>query len=136
MVVDASAVVDLLLGNERGRRVLEYLKDEPDGDFCAPDLLDVEVVQAFRRLAGNHGVPEARAAGALELLTRLPIDRRTTGPLTPRMWALRHNLTAYDAAYVALAETLECPLLTCDGALKRAAGHRARVILIGPTPAG
>lgn len=130
MVLDASAVIEWLLGSARGAAVAAALEEDPDGVFQAPDLLDAEVVQVFRRLARTGVVPERRAAGAVALLARLPVDRRPTLPLVPRMWALRDNLTAYDAAYVALAEALDCALLTCDARLGDAPGHGAQVRVV------
>lgn len=62
---------------------------------------------------------------------RLPVDRRPALPLLPRMWALRENLTAYDAAYVALAEALDCALLTCDARIWDPPGHGAEVRVVG-----
>jgi predicted nucleic acid-binding protein len=127
MVLDASAVVEWLLGSERGDAVVTQLQDDPDGAFFAPDLLDVEVVQTFRRLALSGAVSDVRATGAVELLQALPVERRPTGILVPRIWMLRNNLSAYDAAYVALAEALDCPLLTCDARIAEAPGHGAKV---------
>jgi len=131
MVLDASAVVEWLLGSERGDAVAEQLIDDPDGAFFAPDLLDIEILQAFRRLARSGAVSSARATGAVELLQALPVERRSAGILVSRIWALRGNLSAYDAAYVALAEALDCPLLTCDARIADAPGHGARVRVVG-----
>jgi len=131
MVLDASAVVEWLLGSERGAAVVAALEADPDGVFFAPDLLDVEVVQVFRRLARTAVVSDGRAADSIALLERLPVDRRPALPLLPRMWALRQNLTAYDAAYVALAEALDCALLTCDARIRDAPGHVAEVRVVG-----
>ena len=130
MVLDASAVVEWLMGSERGDAVVAQMLDDPDGSFFAPDLLDVEVVQAFRRLARSGAVSDARATGAVELLEVLPVERRSAGILVSRMWTLRDNLSAYDAAYVALAEALDCPLLTCDARSADAPGHRAKVRVV------
>lgn len=131
MVVDASAVVEWLMGTEKGEAVAREMAGDSDGLFFAPDLLDVEVVQAFRRMAHARVMTEDRTSAAVALLPALPIDRRSAGILVPRMWALRDNLTAYDAAYVALAEALGCPLLTCDKRCAEAPGHGAEVRLIG-----
>lgn len=131
MVLDASAVVEWLLGSDRGVAVAGALGDDPDGVFLAPDLLDAEVVQVFRRLERAGSVSESRAAASIQLLERLPVDRRPTLPLVPRVWALRENLTAYDATYVALAEALACPLLTCDARIRDAPGHGARIRVVG-----
>ena len=130
MVLDASAVVEWLVGSERGDAVVAEMLDDPDRSFFAPDLLDVEVVQAFRRMARSGTISDARATGAVELLEALPVERRPARILVPRMWTLRDNLTAYDAAYVALAEALDCPLLTCDARCANAPGHRAKVRVV------
>ncbi|MCH7532711.1 MAG: type II toxin-antitoxin system VapC family toxin [Gemmatimonadetes bacterium] len=130
MVLDASAVVEWLMGSERGDAVVAQMLDDPDGSFFAPDLLDVEVVQAFRRLARSGAVSDARATGAVELLDALPVERHSAGILVSRMWTLRDNLSAYAAAYVALAEALDCPLLTCDARSADAPGHRAKVRVV------
>ena len=130
MVVDASAVVEWLMGSERGDVVVAQLLADPDGEFFAPDLLDVEVVQAFRRLARTGRVADARVTGAIELLEVLPVERCPAGILVPRMWTLRDNLSAYDAAYVSLAEALDCPLLTCDARRADAPGHQANVRVV------
>ena len=130
MVLDASAVVEWLMGSERGDAVVAQMLDDPDGSFFAPDLLDVEVVQAFRRLARSGAVSDARATGAVELLDALPVERHSAEILVSRMWTLRDNLSAYAAAYVALAEALDCPLLTCDARSADAPGHRAKVRVV------
>jgi len=130
MVLDASAVVEWLLGSERGEAVGTQLLDDSDGAFFAPDLLDVEVVQAFRRLAQSGAVSDVRATGAVELLQALPVERPSAAILVPRIWALRNNLSAYDAAYVALAEALDCALLTCDARIADAPGHGAKVRVV------
>jgi predicted nucleic acid-binding protein len=95
----------------------------------APHLLDVEVAQALRRLVqqGERGQADARVA--LEELSALDLERHPHEPLLDRIWALRKNLTAYDATYVALAEALDAILLTCDGRLARAPGLGRRVEL-------
>ncbi|MDP2955711.1 MAG: type II toxin-antitoxin system VapC family toxin [Longimicrobiales bacterium] len=130
IVADTSAVVELLLGGTRGRMVEAHLLDERDR-IQAPALLDAEVVQALRRLVATGVMGQARGAAAVEIFRDLPISRHFMSPLIPRMWELRPNLTAYDAAYVALAEALACPLLTFDHRIAGAPGHRARVLVPG-----
>lgn len=131
MVLDASAVVELLLGSQRGEAVTEAVREAgAESRLHAPDLMDVEVAQVFRRHSARGVLPEARAAAALELLQRLPVTRHPSRILLPRVWALRENLTAYDGAYIALAEALAAPLLTCDGRLARAPGHGASVVAV------
>lgn len=131
MVLDASAVAELLLGSQRGEAVVAAVRDAgAESRLHAPDLMDVEVAQVFRRHAAGNVLREARAAAAVELLQRLPIRRHPSRILLPRIWALRENLTAYDGAYIALAEALDAPLLTCDGRLARAPGHGAVVVTV------
>ncbi len=117
IVIDASAVVELLLGGRRARAVRQVIGVV---NPAAPDLLNAEVISAFRRFEAT-GVIEARRAGeAILRLADAPIERLTTQHLSLDVWRLRHNLTSYDATYVALAAALDCPLLTADGGMARA----------------
>lgn len=129
IVLDASAVVELLMGGARGEVVLPWLDDE-EGEIHAPGLVDPEVAQVFRRLVRSGTVTRSRGMVSVELVQELGIHRHPERPLLPRIWALRENLTAYDAAYVALAEALECPLVTFDRSLRDAPGTRVEVILL------
>jgi predicted nucleic acid-binding protein len=92
-------------------------------------VLDLEVAQVLRRYCAFEGLPASRALVALEDLAAMDIYRYSHAVLLDRIWELRANLTAYDAAYVALSELLDAPLLTMDARLARASGHRARVTL-------
>lgn len=131
MVLDASAVVELLLGGPRGEAVAAAVRATgAEGQLHAPDLLDVEVAQVLRRYATQGVLSEARGAAALQMLATFPATRHPGRVLLPRIWALRENLTAYDAAYVALAEALDAPLLTCDVRLARSPGHGARILSV------
>jgi predicted nucleic acid-binding protein len=96
----------------------------------APALIDLEVAQVLRRYVGRGDIAEPRARVSIDLLVRFPMERYSHEPLLPRIWALRGNMTAYDAAYVALAEGLRAPLVTCDAKLAAAPGVRAPVELI------
>jgi predicted nucleic acid-binding protein len=116
IVVDASAVVELLLGGRRAEVVLPWFEQD-EGGVHAPGLLDVEVAHVLRRLVMTGTMEASRGKASLELLQELPVTRHPERPLLPRVWALRENLTAYDAVYAALAEALECPLLTFDSSL-------------------
>jgi predicted nucleic acid-binding protein len=129
IVLDASALVELLLGTELGRSVGARIADPALG-LHTPHLADVEVTQALRRYAREGSLPADSAAAALAELRSLDLERHSHEPLLDRVWALRANLTAYDAVYVALAEALAAPLLTCDARLARAPGLRARVELV------
>jgi predicted nucleic acid-binding protein len=125
IVLDASAIIDLLLGVGRAARVEARIRDDPS--MHAPGLLDVEVAQVLRRLTASGAVSEDRGRRALATLADFSIRRYPHDPLLTRIWRLRAQLTAYDAAYVALAEVLDAPLLTRDARLGRATGHRAKV---------
>lgn len=129
IVLDASAVVELLLGTELGRSIAIRIADPALG-LHAPHLVDVEVVQALRRYVQEGDLDQGTARGALEDLHSLDIVRHAHEPLLDRVWTLRENLTAYDAVYVALAEALDAILLTCDGKLARAPGVAGRVELV------
>jgi predicted nucleic acid-binding protein len=132
IVLDASALVELLLGTPRGQAV-GWRIDDPALALHVPHLADVEVTQVFRRYVRDGQLDEAGAARALADLRDLDLQRHAHEPLLDRVWALRRNFTAYDAVYVALAEVLDTVLVTCDGRLARAPGAARRVELI-PAP--
>lgn len=131
IVLDASAVVELLLGGRRAEAVLPWIEAH-EGELHAPGLIDVEVTQAIRRLEDAGAMTSARSKASIELLQELPVSRHSQTPLLPRIWQLRHNLTAYDGAYVGLAEALGCPLVTCDNALATVPGVGVRVEVVQP----
>ncbi|HWD28364.1 MAG TPA: type II toxin-antitoxin system VapC family toxin [Rhizomicrobium sp.] len=129
IVVDASAVVESLLGMPSAPAV-EAVMFASHQTLHAPHLVDVEVAQVVRRMVAHGGVDRERGLAALEQLIDLRVHRYPHYALLPRIWELRNNLTAYDAAYVALAEALNAPLLTRDRRLAAAAGHRAKIELV------
>jgi predicted nucleic acid-binding protein len=129
VVLDASAGVELVLQTSRGELIAGRLRD-PVERLHAPHLVDIEVVQTVRRLLLARRLLIPNAEQALEDFSLLPIERHAHKPLLPRIWSLRNLLSAYDALYVALAEALACPLLTCDGRLARARGHTAQIELV------
>jgi predicted nucleic acid-binding protein len=129
IVVDASAVLELVLDTEAGRRVAERLL-VPSEALHAPHLLDVEVTQAVRRYVASRDLQPAKGRQAIADLLDLPVARHPHTVLLPRAWELRRSISAFDAMYVALAEALDAPLLTRDGRLSRSHGHRARVVLV------
>lgn len=125
-VVDASALIEALLRTALGERCAERLL-RPGDALYAPHLLDVEVMQVLRRYARRGDLPDARGREALRDFADFPLTRCSHEPLVERIWELRDSLSAYDAAYVALAEALDAPLVTCDARLARTRGHNARI---------
>lgn len=126
IVLDASVVVELLTNGAMADAIRHELAGSGES-FLVPHLIDVEVVSALRRLAGGKRIDAHRTAEFLEGLAALPAERYSHTPLTGRIWELRHNFTAYDATYIALAEATGSVLYTCDEKLRN--GHRARVVL-------
>jgi predicted nucleic acid-binding protein len=130
IVLDASAAVALITdrpldsANAVRARLLA-----PGTRPCAPHLIDLEVAQTLRGFVRRGELSIEHAARALQDFAELSLNRYVHHPLIPRIWQLRENLTAYDAAYVALAEALDAPLLTRDVRLSRAP-HRARVEIV------
>ena len=129
IVLDASALVEVLLNRPSAKRLAQRLRD-PDEALHVPHLIDLEIAQTLRRYQAMGEMSPLRAGQALLAFLHMPLERHAHWPFLDRIWALRRNLTAYDAAYVALAEALEAPLLTCDRALASAPGHRAVIELI------
>ena len=128
IVVDASVVVTALGDDGRdGQAARERLAG---ARLAAPQLIEIEVLSAWRRLAAAGRLEERRADLARADLRSLPIDRVPHAPLLDRCWALRTNLTVYDAAYVALAELLDVPLLTADARLAATPGPRCVIEVV------
>jgi predicted nucleic acid-binding protein len=128
IVLDASAAVDWLLQTPAGQRIENriYSRNET---LHTPHFLDLEVTQVLRRLARQGVVPVHRADEAVHDLLDLRINRYAHFVLLPRIWQLRHNFSAYDAAYIVLAEELGAALVTRDGRLASASGHAASIEL-------
>ena len=129
IVVDASAVLEVLLNTPAAARIAHRLFAEGE-TLHAPHLLDLEVAEVLRRYARTGELDARRGSQALDDLGDLPLVRYPHEILLPRVWELRDNLTAYDAAYVALAEALEARLLTRDAALAARRVYRARVEVV------
>ena len=129
IVVDASAVAEVLL-KQAGAGAVERRVHDMRQTLHAPHLIDVEVAHVIRRYAARGEVDGERGRLALDALADFPVHRYPHAFLLPRIWALRHNLSAYDAAYVALAESLDAPLVTRDRRLAASSGHRARIELL------
>jgi len=126
IVVDASALIEVLLNTPSGARITERLFDGQE-TLHAPCLLDIEVAQVLRRFSLAGELNASRGLQAIEDLSDFPLSRYPHDLFLPRIWELRHNVTAYDAAYIALAEALDAPLLTRDARLASAAGHHATI---------
>jgi predicted nucleic acid-binding protein len=126
IVVDASALLEVLLRTGTGARVEDRLLGGGQS-IHAPHLIDVEVAQVLRRYAATGTMSAARGLEALTDLADFALNRYSHEILLPRMWELRENVTAYDAAYLALAEVLVAPLVTCDARLAASPRHTAKV---------
>lgn len=130
LVVDASGLLEAIVARDPAPGLVERLAR--DGDLHAPHLIDIEILHALQRLTATGELSDERATDALADFRDLPLVRYPHVGLSDRIWQLRHNLTAYDAAYVVLAEALQVPLITCDRRLSDAPGHAAQVELFGP----
>ena len=128
IVLDASAIVELLLDTAAGRRV-STLIDDPALALHVPHLVDVEVTGALRRIVRDGSLDAEEAEAALDDLRALDLQRHSHEPLLDRVWTLRDNVTTYDAVYIALAEALDATLVTCDARLHRVKGVKARMQL-------
>jgi predicted nucleic acid-binding protein len=124
IVLDASVVVELLTNGILADSIRKELAGR-DESFIVPHLIDVEVMSALRRLVAGQRIDSHRTGQFLAGLAALPAERYSHTPLIGRIWELRHNFTAYDATYIALAEATDSVLYTCDEKIR--SGHRARV---------
>lgn len=119
IVIDASVLANLV-GDDETPGKIARARLEAAGEVSAPDLVDVETVSVLRRRWLNNDLSEGRFRSAIDDLLALPIARFPVAPLMMRAFELRANVTAYDACYVALAEALNCPLVTADKHLANA----------------
>jgi predicted nucleic acid-binding protein len=126
IVVDASAIVEVLLNTATGGALRRYIFAAGE-TLHVPHLTDVEVLRVLRRYSLTKILGRERAKEAFEDYAAMPLIRYSHSVLLPRIWELRYNLTAYDAVYLALAEALPATFVTCDRALGSVSGHRAAV---------
>ena len=127
IVVDSAAVVDALTGLGGTEELRSHMVSE---ELHAPALLDYEVISALRGLTLSGQMSLARAGDFLTDFDDMPIRRwPSAGGLRRRTFQLRNNVSAYDAAYIALAEALACPLLTRDARLARSSGHSVPILV-------
>lgn len=125
-VIDASALLDLLLQQSGSAATVEAIADERR--VHAPHLAETELLHALRRWVRREEISESRASEVLDDLVEMPIVFHAHAPLRTRVWSLRHRLSAYDATYLALAELLEASLLTADRGLAQAARESVPVV--------
>lgn len=129
IVIDASLALELFLVTPMAAAIEKRL-DAAGRGLVAPEVIDLEIMQALRRLIRMREITESRAESAFDVFRHAPIDRFSHGLMRERIWALKDNLTAYDAAYFALAELLDSPLWTRDVKFRGVPGHRARVEIL------
>jgi len=127
LVVDASAVVEFVLGSTQGRNAAIVMAAHTT--LHAPALITAEALSALGALERRAEISPARSAEAMDDLLSVPLRRYPTEPLARRVWSMRHSVTVYDAHYVALAEALNAPLLTGDLRLAAAAGELVEIHL-------
>ena len=127
IVLDASVVVAMLVNNALGQSYGHVLQTD-DPHWIVPHVLDLEVANALRNLTMGRQLDLYTTEQMLSKLALLPAERHAHTPLLGRIWELRHNFSAYDAAYIALAEDTNSTLYTMDRKLIK--GHRARVVLL------
>ena len=124
IVIDVSAMIQVLVGRDPDPALLDGVA----GDLAAPHILDVEVLSALRGMVLGGVLPLEAAESARRSYADLVIDRYEAALLADRVWALRTQYTSYDAMYLALAEGLGVPLVTCERKLD-AGGHHAEVVV-------
>lgn len=122
LVVDTSAI--LLALADPTHKAAQLMADS--NDLHAPHLLDIEYLHSVRRLLRQGELDEVQASQLISSLSEVPIERYSHTLMAARIWELRHNLTAYDAAFVALAEALNAPLVTADARMAAAPGNSAQ----------
>ena len=129
IVAHASAILEVLLNTPAGAGIARQILAVGQS-VHVPHLIDVEILHVLRRLDRTGEIRGIRSRQIFQDYTDLPLNRYPHTILANRIWELRHNWTAYDAAYIALAEELSAPVLTRDRALATGPGHRAKVIVV------
>ena len=129
IVIDASLALELAFVTPLSQE-LERRMNESGRELAAPEIIDLEFLQALRRLLRLKLSDQSRAKAAIGVFSATPIQRFSHLPLQTRIWSLRDNLTAYDAAYFALAEMLDAPLWTRDTKFRAAPWHRAKLFVM------
>src|SRR5947209_7695171 len=124
IVVDASAVLEILKRTEAGADLLSVFADQV---IHAPHLIDLEVLNILRRWVIHGEMTASQARDALDYFVQMPFQRHAHTPLALEVWSLRHNLTAYDAAYLALSRRLGTDLITMDSGLRKMAARGSRI---------
>ena len=128
IVLDSSALLDLLLGSQPNAGWVEDRVKEADGEIHAPHIVALEVVNVARRLLQASVISLPRARALVEAVAESALQRYPHTAFLDRIWELRENVDPFDASYVALAEALDVPLVTTDRRLARAPGIRATVL--------
>ncbi len=126
IVIDASLALEIAIATAEGIELRERLSAESHA-LAAPEIIELEILQALRRLVRLKKITVSRADTALEIVSAMEIERYSHVPLGSRIWELRDNLTSYDAAYFALAELLGVPLWTRDKKYSNVPGHLSRI---------
>lgn len=129
IVADASALIEVLLNTSSGSEIAPRIF-APSQTVHVPHLIDLEILHVLRRLERIGDIHASRAGQVLQDYALMSLHRYPHHIFASRIWELRHNWTAYDAAYIALAEELSTPLLTRDRALATSSGHRAKIVLV------
>lgn len=129
IVVDASVALEVLLQTPVGKAVEPRIVQRAE-TLHAPHLIDVEIAQVLRRYAAQGAITAPRCQEALDDWRAFRVYRYTHEPFLRRIWELRDNVTAYDAMYIALAEALDAPLITCDARLAQTPIHSAKIEVI------
>lgn len=127
VVIDASALVDLVVQSERAPAVLQAVGST---DMVAPDVVNPEVLSILRRLERSGALAPRQAVQAVDDLMDAPVRRFSTLPLLAEAWSLRADVSAADACYVVLARILRCPLVTADRELSRAPGLGVPLVMV------